>query len=155
MTKLAHGVRGKDKLDVPIKMIFNYAGNTITNQHSDINRTHEILQDESKCEFIVVWETFMTDSAKYADVLLPDLMPVEQPNFVSNDYAGNMGFIIMASRSPRRSSNGARCTPICVKSPSAWARRKRSPRAAMRRLGFSSATRKLARRTQIFQRTTR
>ena len=95
MTKLAHGVRGKDKLDVPIKMIFNYAGNTITNQHSDINRTHEILQDESKCEFIVVWETFMTDSAKYADVLLPDLMPVEQPNFVSNDYAGNMGFIIM------------------------------------------------------------
>ncbi len=76
MTKLAHGVRGKDKLDVPIKMIFNYAGNTITNQHSDINRTHEILQDESKCEFIVVWETFMTDSAKYADVLLPDLMPV-------------------------------------------------------------------------------
>ena len=95
MTKLSHGVRGKDKLDVPIKMIFNYAGNTITNQHSDINRTHEILQDESKCEFIVVWETFMTDSAKYADVLLPDLMPVEQPNFVSNDYAGNMGFIIM------------------------------------------------------------
>lgn len=95
MTKLAHGVRGKDKLDVPIKMIFNYAGNTITNQHSDINRTHEILQDESKCEFIVVWETFMTDSAKYADVLLPDLMPVEQPNFVSNDYAGNMGFVIM------------------------------------------------------------
>lgn len=95
MTKLAHGVRGKDKLDVPIKMIFNYAGNTITNQHSDINRTHEILQDESKCEFIVVWETFMTDSAKYADVLLPDLMPVEQPSFVSNDYAGNMGFVIM------------------------------------------------------------
>ncbi|MEF9877289.1 MAG: molybdopterin-dependent oxidoreductase, partial [Gordonibacter sp.] len=84
MTKLAHGVRGKDKLEVPIKMIFNFAGNTITNQHSDINRTHAILQDDSKCEFIVVWETFMTDSAKYADVLLPDLMPVEQPNFVSN-----------------------------------------------------------------------
>ncbi|WP_303203154.1 DMSO/selenate family reductase complex A subunit [Raoultibacter timonensis] len=95
MTKLANGVRGKDKLEVPIKMIFNYAGNTITNQHSDINRTHEILQDESKCEFIVVWDTFLTDSAKYADLLLPDLMPVEQPNFVSNDYAGNMGFIIM------------------------------------------------------------
>ena len=78
MTKLAHGVRGKDKLDVPIKMIFNYAGNTITNQHSDINRTHEILQDESKCEFIVVWETAMTDSAKYADILLPDLFRFEQ-----------------------------------------------------------------------------
>ena len=95
MTALHDGVRGKDKLDVPIKMIFNYAGNTLTNQHSDINRTHEILQDESKCEFIVVWDTFLTDSAKYADLLLPDVMPQEQPNFVSNDYAGNMGFIIM------------------------------------------------------------
>jgi len=95
MTALANGVRGKEKLDVPIKMMFNYAGNTITNQHSNINRTHEILQDESKCEFIVVWDTFLTDSAKYADVLLPDLMPQEQPSFVSNDYAGNMGFIIM------------------------------------------------------------
>ena len=28
MTALHDGVRGKDKLDVPIKMIFNYAGNT-------------------------------------------------------------------------------------------------------------------------------
>lgn len=95
LTALHDGVRGKDKLEVPIKMIFNYAGNCLTNQHSDINRTHEILQDETKCEFIVVWDTFLTDSAKYADLLLPDLMPVEQPNFVSNDYAGNMGFVIM------------------------------------------------------------
>ena len=148
-------MRGKDKLDVPIKMIFNYAGNTITNQHSDINRTHEILQDESKCEFIVVWETFMTDSAKYADVLLPDLMPVEQPNFVSNDYAGNMGFIIMGEpvTSPKfeRRTLYADLREIAKR----MGKRKRSPRAAMRRLGFSSATRKLARRTQIFQRTTR
>lgn len=95
LTATHDGVRGKDKLDVPIKMIFNYAGNCLTNQHSDINATHEILRDDTKCEFIVVWDTFLTDSAKYADLLLPDLMPVEQPNFVSNDYAGNMGFIIM------------------------------------------------------------
>ncbi len=39
-------VRGKDKLDVPIKMIWNYAGNCLINQHSEINRTHEILQDD-------------------------------------------------------------------------------------------------------------
>lgn len=94
-TALADGVRGADKLDVPIKMIFNYAGNCLTNQHSDINATHEILADESACEFIVVWDTFLTDSAKYADLLLPDLMAVEQPNIVANDYAGNMGFLIM------------------------------------------------------------
>ncbi|STQ12948.1 anaerobic dimethyl sulfoxide reductase subunit A [Enterobacter cloacae] len=52
MTALRDGVRGKDKLDVPIKMIWNYAGNCLINQHSEINRTHEILQDDKKCEMI-------------------------------------------------------------------------------------------------------
>ncbi len=64
MTATRDGVRGKDKLDVPIKFFWNYAGNTIINQHSDINKTHEILQDDSKCEMIVVIENFMTASAK-------------------------------------------------------------------------------------------
>lgn len=90
----ANGVRGKEKLDVPIKFLWNYAGNTIINQHSDINKTHEILQDESKCETIVVIDNFMTSSAKYADLLLPDLMTVEQEDIIPNDYAGNMGYLI-------------------------------------------------------------
>ena len=94
MTAIRDGVRGKDKLDVPIKFIWNYAGNTLVNQHSDINKTHEILQDESKCEMIVVIENFMTSSAKYADILLPDLMTVEQEDIIPNDYAGNMGYLI-------------------------------------------------------------
>lgn len=94
MTAKADGVRGKDKLDVPIKFIWNYAGNTITNQHSDINKTHDILQDDSQCEMIVVLENFMTSSAKYADILLPDLMTVEQEDIIPNDYAGNMGYLI-------------------------------------------------------------
>lgn len=94
MTATRDGVRGKDKLDVPIKFIWNYAGNTLLNQHSDINRTHEILQDDSLCETIVVIENFMTSSAKYADILLPDLMTVEQEDIIPNDYAGNMGYLI-------------------------------------------------------------
>ncbi|WP_154991047.1 molybdopterin-dependent oxidoreductase [Klebsiella grimontii] len=69
-------------------------GNTIINQHSDINKTHDILQDESKCETIVVIDNFMTSSAKYADILLPDLMTVEQEDIIPNDYAGNMGYLI-------------------------------------------------------------
>ena len=95
LTARRDGVRGADHLRVPIKLIFNYAGNCLTNQHSDVNRTHEILRDTSKCEFIVAWDLFMTDSAKYADLLLPDLMPCEQPNFAANDYAGNMGYVMM------------------------------------------------------------
>ena len=94
MTATRDGVRGKDKLDVPIKFIWNYAGNTITNQHSDVNKTHDILQDESLCETIVVIDNFMTSSAKYADILLPDLMTVEQEDIIPNDYAGNMGYLI-------------------------------------------------------------
>ena len=31
MTATRDGVRGKEKLDVPIKFIWNYAGNTIIN----------------------------------------------------------------------------------------------------------------------------
>ena len=54
-----------------IKFIFNIAGNTLVNQHSDINRTVRILKDESLVRFIVVSDLFMTPSAKFADVLCP------------------------------------------------------------------------------------
>nr|WP_315711054.1 DmsA/YnfE/YnfF family dimethyl sulfoxide reductase [Brenneria ulupoensis] len=94
MTALRDGVRGKSRLDVPIKFIWNYAGNCLVNQHSQINRTHQILQDENLCEKIVVIENFMTSSAKYADILLPDLMTIEQEDIIPNDYAGNMGYLI-------------------------------------------------------------
>ena len=78
MTALNSAVMGADKLNQNIKCMLNYAGNCLTNQHGDINYAHDILADESKCEFIVVWETAMTDSAKYADILLPDLFRFEQ-----------------------------------------------------------------------------
>ncbi|NDL61551.1 DmsA/YnfE/YnfF family dimethyl sulfoxide reductase [Acerihabitans arboris] len=94
MTALKDGIKGKDRLDVPIKFIWNYAGNTLVNQHSDINRTHEVLKNERDCETIVVIENFMTSSAKYADILLPDLMTTEQEDIVPNDYAANMGYLI-------------------------------------------------------------
>lgn len=110
MTAIRDGVRGKDKLDVPIKFIWNYAGNTLVNQHSDINKTHEILQDESKCEMIVIIENFMTSSAKYADILLPDLMTVEQEDIIPNDYAGNMGYLIFLQPVTSENSNANRFT---------------------------------------------
>lgn len=86
MTTTNAGVLGGDKLNNDIKFIWNYAGNCLTNQHGDINYTHEILADESKCEFILVWDTVMTDSAKYADILLPDAMRSEQLNMYSQGY---------------------------------------------------------------------
>lgn len=44
------GVRGAARLPSPVKLIINHAGNALTNQHADVNRTHEILADESLCE---------------------------------------------------------------------------------------------------------
>ena len=98
MTGLRDGVRGKDKLDVPIKMIWNYAGNCLINQHSEINRTHEILQDDKKCEMIVVIDCHMTSSAKYADILLPDCTASEQMDFALDASCGNMSYVIFTDQ---------------------------------------------------------
>ena len=69
------GVRGladdEDTLPNSIKFIYNGAGNCLVNQHSNINRTIEILKDDTLAEFIVSNEHFMTPSARYSDLVLP------------------------------------------------------------------------------------
>ncbi|MFT3895541.1 MAG: molybdopterin-dependent oxidoreductase [Anaerolineales bacterium] len=70
MTK-ADGIHGAERLDNNIKLIYAVATNTLINQHGDINRTIEILEDESKVEFIAVQDNFITPSAKFADIILP------------------------------------------------------------------------------------
>jgi anaerobic dimethyl sulfoxide reductase subunit A len=79
----AQGVQGVDRLPADIKMIWNYASNTLINQHSDINATAKILADENKCEFIVVHDLFMTPSAKFADIVLPDVSHFEREDIVT------------------------------------------------------------------------
>jgi len=65
------GIRGSDKLDNNIKLIYAVATNCLINQHADINRTIEILRDESKVEFIVVQDNFLTPTGRLADIVLP------------------------------------------------------------------------------------
>ncbi|MFW5386541.1 dimethylsulfoxide reductase subunit A [Yersinia sp. 2542 StPb PI] len=98
MTATRDGVRGKDKLDVPIKFIWNYASNCLINQHSEINRTHDILQDDKKCEMVVVIDNHMTSSAKYADIILPDCTASEQMDFCLDASSGNMAYVIFADQ---------------------------------------------------------
>ncbi|GHS90582.1 hypothetical protein AGMMS49957_16900 [Synergistales bacterium] len=83
------GVTGVPKLDTPIKLIFNLAGNMLINQHSDINRTTRILKDTSMCEFIVCSDLFMTPSAKFADILLPGTSMFENENICVPWREGN------------------------------------------------------------------
>ena len=80
MTRKDDHIQGVEKLDTDVKMLFNLAGNTLINQHSDINHTIEVLQDESKCEFILCTDVFMTPSAKFADILLPGTSFLEEDN---------------------------------------------------------------------------
>ncbi len=69
------GVRGladdEETLPNSIRFLYNPAGNCMVNQHSNINRTIEILRDDTLCEFIVSHEHFMTPSARYSDIVLP------------------------------------------------------------------------------------
>jgi anaerobic dimethyl sulfoxide reductase subunit A len=67
----ADGVRGVEQLDNDIKLIYAVATNCLINQHADVNRTAEILRDESRVEFIAVQDNFMTPTARYADLILP------------------------------------------------------------------------------------
>lgn len=76
----ANGLANAEKLDSNIKMIFNMGGNYLANQNPDINKTVRILEDESKVEFILVSELFLSPSAKYADILLPELTFMERWN---------------------------------------------------------------------------
>jgi anaerobic dimethyl sulfoxide reductase subunit A len=80
-------IQGADTLPSNIKMIFNLAGNTLINQHSDINKTKQILADESLCEFIVTSDLFMTPSAQWSDLVLPGASHFERENIV-----GTWGF---------------------------------------------------------------
>ena len=87
MTAINSAVRGKDQLDTNVKFLWHYASNITGNQHSDLNKTHQILSDESLCEFILIWDNHMTASTKYADLLLPDLTSVESNDLINNSYA--------------------------------------------------------------------
>jgi len=62
---------GQETLRSDIRFIFNTAGNTLVNQHANVNRTARILRDPSLVDFIVVIDQFLTPSAKFADILLP------------------------------------------------------------------------------------
>lgn len=87
MTSKNSYVLGKDRLDTGIKFLWSYASGVTMNQHADLNRTHEILSDESKCEFILVWDMHMTNSARYADLLLPDVSWLEAEDLINNSYS--------------------------------------------------------------------
>ncbi len=94
-TDLSAGLRGKARLEVPIKFLWNVAGNILINQHSDIGTTQQILKDASLCEMIVVIDTVMTASARFADILLPGTSTFEESDLAYQGTAVEMGALIL------------------------------------------------------------
>ena len=79
---------GAAHLPSSIKAIICHGGNCLTNQHGDVNRAHRVLGDPSKCEFILNIDVEFTDSARYADIVLPDLFRMEQESAMDADAWG-------------------------------------------------------------------
>ncbi|RMB62120.1 DMSO/selenate family reductase complex A subunit [Tessaracoccus antarcticus] len=85
-------------LNSNIKFIWNYGSNALVNQHGDINKTIKLLSDESLVEMIVVIDTTMSVSARYADIVLPDASTAEQVDLSNQGSAGNMGYAIFTEK---------------------------------------------------------
>lgn len=86
------------QLTVPIKMVWQYSGNSVVNQTGQNNKSVEILQDDTKCELIVVCDIQMTVSARYADYLLPGTSTAEEFDLHPGENAGPMAYGIMSSQ---------------------------------------------------------
>ncbi len=67
----AQGLRGAERLETGVKLIYAVASNALINQHANINRTAKILGDERVVEFLVVQDNFLTPTARFADIVLP------------------------------------------------------------------------------------
>ncbi|WP_119070409.1 DMSO/selenate family reductase complex A subunit [Aggregatilinea lenta] len=80
---------GQETLPYNIKFIYNNAGNALINQHGDINKTKEILADDSLVEFIVTHEQFMTPSAKFSDIILPATTWMETESMTTSWVMGD------------------------------------------------------------------
>jgi anaerobic dimethyl sulfoxide reductase subunit A len=98
LTALNSGLLGKERLETPIKFLWNFASNTLVNQHSDINRTKRILSDEKKCEMIVVIDNMMTASARFADIVLPATSSFEESDLCYQSYGMELGALVLRQK---------------------------------------------------------
>jgi len=94
------GLRGAARLTSNIKLILNFQGNALVNQHSDINRTTALLRDRDLVEFIVVSDQFLTPSARFADVVLPAVTWLEREDMVSGEEAGEYALFLNKAIEP-------------------------------------------------------
>lgn len=101
-----------------IKAIICHGGNCLTNQHGDVNRAHRVLGDPTKCEFILNVDVEFTDSARYADIVLPDLFRMEQESAMDGDVWGRRIAVSTGELGARFERRGA--WNMCVELAKRW-----------------------------------
>ena len=101
-----------------IKAIICHGGNCLTNQHGDVNRAHRVLGDPMKCEFILNVDVEFTDSARYADIVLPDLFRMEQESAMDADGWGRRIAASTGELGARFERRGA--WEVCVELAKRW-----------------------------------
>ncbi len=106
------------RLPCSIKAIICHGGNCLTNQHGDVNRAHRVLGDPSKCEFILNIDVEFTDSARYADIVLPDLFRMEQESAMDADGWGRRIAASTGELGARFERRGA--WEVCVELAKRW-----------------------------------
>ncbi len=94
----AEGNPTNTKLETPIKMVWQYAGNSIVNQTGDNNGSVAILQDDTKAELIVACDIQYTVSARYADYILPGTSSAEEDDIHPGENAGPMAYGIVSTQ---------------------------------------------------------
>lgn len=105
-------------LPCSIKAIICHGGNCLTNQHGDVNRAHRVLGDLSKCELILNIDVEFTDSARYADIVLPDLFRMEQESAMDADGWGRRIAASTGELGARFERRGA--WEVCVELAKRW-----------------------------------
>ncbi|MCT4717056.1 molybdopterin-dependent oxidoreductase [Enterobacteriaceae bacterium H18W14] len=90
------GLKGGEKLNSNIRILFSLAGNYLANQNPDVNQSVKVLEDESKIEFIVASDLYLTPSARYADLLLPETSFMERWNIGETWGTGN--YLILSEK---------------------------------------------------------
>lgn len=93
MTALADGVQGADALEADVKFAYLRGSNSLVNSNCDLNWAASIAADESKCEFIVGSDFFLTSSMMYCDLILPEIMPQERQNMTAVTTGTMIGLV--------------------------------------------------------------
>ncbi len=96
LTAAHDGVTGADVFPSDVKFIWSYAGNALINQNADINYTKKILEDESKCEMIVVMDAFNTASVQFADIVLPSCAYFENTDIYGASYGLDIDYYVFS-----------------------------------------------------------